>query len=303
MTECLPDLAELLPSWVLALQSERKTPGTVKNYHQRVSLFLRWCADTGTPPVLTKPTVQAYTTALLKDGMEGSSARARQLAVKRFAAWLTEEGELDSNPLLGLKPPKIDTKVTNALTDDQLSALVKACAGKRFIDRRDEALVRLMAETGLRASEVIALQLEDVDVYRGLAVVQRGKGGKGRVVPFSAQTGTALDRYLRMRRSHRAHDDAHTGPLWIGGGNVKTFGYHALDKTLKRRAVVAGIKGFHLHLLRHTAATRWLRAGGSEGGLMTMAGWTTREMLDRYTSASASERMADEARGLGLGDM
>jgi integrase len=224
------------------------------------------------------------------------------MAVKRFAAWLTEEGELDANPLLGLKPPKIDTKVTHALTDDQLSDLVKACAGERLVDRRDEALVRLMAETGLRAEETIALQLEDVDVHRGLAVVQRGKGGKGRVVPFSAQTATALDRYLRAHRAQRPHD-AHTGPLWIGGGNITTFGYHALDKTLKRRAEMAGIKGFHLHLLRHTAATRWLRAGGSEGGLMAVAGWKSREMMDRYVGASASERAADEARGLNLGEM
>ena len=66
---------------------------------------------------------------------------------------------------------------------------------------------------------------------------------------------------------------------------------------------MVGIKGFHLHLLRHTAATRWLRAGGSEGGLMAVAGWKSREMMDRYVGASASERAADEARGLNLGEM
>ena len=63
------------------------------------------------------------------------------------------------------------------------------------------------------------------------------------------------------------------------------------------------MKGFHLHLLRHTAATRWLRAGGSEQGLMTVAGWSSRAMLDRYTGASAAERAAAESRGLGLGDI
>ena len=72
---------------------------------------------------------------------------------------------------------------------------------------------------------------------------------------------------------------------------------------LKRRAQAAGIPGFHLHLMRHTAATRWLRAGGSEGGLMAVAGWSTRGMVDRYTGASASERAAAEAHGLNLGDL
>jgi integrase len=72
---------------------------------------------------------------------------------------------------------------------------------------------------------------------------------------------------------------------------------------LKKRAEAAGINGFHLHLLRSTAATRWLRAGGSEGGLMAMAGWSTRAMLDRYTGASAAERAAAEARNLRLGEL
>ena len=87
------------------------------------------------------------------------------------------------------------------------------------------------------------------------------------------------------------------------GGGGKTFGYYGLNTSLKERAQAAGIKGFHLHLLRHTAATRWLRAGGSEQGLMSVAGWSTRGMIDRYTGASASERAAAEARGLGLGDL
>jgi site-specific recombinase XerD len=301
MTDHLPDLTALLPSWLLALQAERKSAGTVESYTMGVTLFLRWCSDTGTPPVLSKPNVQAFTTYLLDNGSQPATAVNRQLSVKRFAAWLTDEGELDANPLLGLKPPKTDTKVTPALTDEQLRDLLKACAGKSLVCRRDEAIVRLMAETGMRAGETMALQVEDVDVHRGLAVVRRGKGGAGRVVPFSAQTGVAIDRYLRLRRAQRPHE-AHTGPLWIGGAG-KTFSYHGLDRTLKRRCEVAGIKGFHLHLLRHTAATRWLRAGGSEGGLMAVAGWKSREMMDRYVGASASERAADEARGLNLGEM
>jgi integrase/recombinase XerD len=71
---------------------------------------------------------------------------------------------------------------------------------------------------------------------------------------------------------------------------------------LADRAERAGISGFHLHLLRHTAASRWLAAGGSEGGLMAVAGWSSRDMLDRYVRSTASERAAAEARGLSLGD-
>jgi site-specific recombinase XerD len=299
MPSDLPDLTALLPSWQLAMKAERKSPGTIKVYGDGVNKFLRWCTDTGQPAELTRTTVQAFLADLLDDGAEANTAKSRDLALKRYAAWLVDEGELSSNPLVGLKPPKGDHKVVHALTDDELKQLIKACQGKSLQDRRDEAIVRLMLETGVRASEVIGMQVSDVNVQDGLVTVRRGKGGKGRVAPFSVQTATAIDRYMRARRSHRLAD---TGALWVGGGG-KTFGYYGLDKALKDRAQTAGIEGFHLHLMRHTAATRWLRAGGSEGGLMAVAGWSTRAMVDRYTGASAAERAAAEARNLGLGEL
>ncbi len=299
MADTLPDLAALLPSWQLALKADRKSPGTIRTYTDGVTKFFRWCEINGHRPELSRVVVQAFLADLLDEGMEGNTARSRDLALKRYAAWLIDEGELSANPLAGLKPPKADTKVVNALSDDQLRRFIKACQGKSLQDRRDEAIVRLMAETGLRAGEVLALQVSDVNLQDGVVIVVRGKGGKSRTAPFGSQTAAAIDRYLRIRRNHRL---AATGALWVGASG-KGFGYAALNAVLKARSKSAGIEGFHPHLLRHTAATRWLRAGGSEGGLMSVAGWSTRSMLDRYTGASAAERAATEARGLGLGEL
>jgi integrase/recombinase XerD len=293
------DLPSLLSSWQLTLRSERKSPATLKVYSDGVTSFLRWCETTGTVAELTRDAVQAFTADLLDAGAEPATARSRQLALKRFSAWLTDEGEQDTDPLFGLKPPKLDTKVTDALTDDELKRLFKVCAGKTLRERRDEAILRLMAETGMRAGEVVALQVSDLDLTRGLATVTRGKGGKGRVVPFGAQTATALDRYIRTRRTHVRADSP---DLWVGDRG-KGFSYYGLHAALKYRAQLAGVERFHPHLLRHTAATRWLSAGGSEGGLMAVAGWARRDMIDRYTAATASDRAAAEARGLGLGDL
>lgn len=85
--------------------------------------------------------------------------------------------------------------------------------------------------------------------------------------------------------------------LWLGERGTR-FGYDSLGRALRRRAQLAGIEGFHPHRLRHTAAYRWLARGGSESGLMAMAGWTRTDMLVRYTRAHASERAALEARRL-----
>lgn len=281
------------------MRSAGKSDKTITTYTMGVSRFLRWCADTGTPPELTKANAQAWVADLLDSGAQSTTATTWLGALKRFGAWLAEEDVLPANLIERMSTPKINEKVTATLSDDDLKRLLKTCQTKSLRDRRDEAIIRLISETGLRAGELVALQLADLDLDRQLATVTRGKGGKGRIVPFSPQTATAMDRYLRVRRQYAAPGNSN---LFIGA-QVPTFGYWALAATLRRRAKEAGVEGFHLHKLRHTAATRWLRAGGSEGGLMAVAGWSSRQMLDRYVKASASERAAAEARGLNLGDL
>lgn len=294
-----PDLEALLPSWELSLRAERKSPATLKSYGDAVRAFLAWCQESDTAPVLTKPAVNGFVAYLLDSGRSASTARSRQLGVRRFSEWLTEEEEQATDPLIGLKAPKLDQQVIQPLSEDQVRALIKACTGRELREKRDEALVRFMVETGARAGEVVAIEVDDIDLKAGTAVVRRGKGGKGRIVPFGPQTGQAIDRYMRLRRAHRL---AGSPALWLGDRG-KEFSYDALHKTLKLRAATAGIVGFHPHLLRHTAAHRWLAAGGSEGGLMAVAGWSQPDMLMRYTRARASDRAAAEARALNLGDL
>lgn len=295
-----PDLRDLLDSWEINLTAENKSPTTITSYLRGVRLYLEWCERDGHPVELTRAQIQQYAAELIADGKEANTVRLRLAALRQFGRWLVAEGELPEDPLVGVKAPKLPTKVVRGLSDEQLRALIKACQGVGFTDRRDAAIVRLMAETGLRAGEVVALKVADVEIKRGLVWVQKGKGAKGRVAPFGPQTAAALDRYLRARRSHSL---ATTAALWLGLGGRRGFGYFGLNDALRARAQKAGIEGFHLHLMRHTAASRWLAKGGSEGGLMAVAGWSSRSMLDRYTAATAAERAAAEARGLGLGEL
>jgi integrase/recombinase XerD len=289
----------LLPSWELSLRAERKSAQTVKVYGDGVHRFLDWAKAFERLAVLDRPTVTAFVADLLEKGAEPSTARSRLLALRRFSTWLVEEGEAAGDQLIGTRPPKLDVKVVDPLSDSELKALIAACSGPALMDSRDEAMVRFMLETGARAGEVVGLTVADVDLGRGTALVRRGKGGKGRTVPFGPHTGRAMDRYLRLRRGHRL---SASSELWLGDRG-KEFSYDGLYKALKARAEAAGIIEFRPHRLRHTVAHRWLAAGGSEGGLMAVAGWTRPDMLLRYTQARASERAATEARTLNLGDV
>ncbi len=297
----LPDLPDLLGSWELHLRAERKSGDTVKTYGDGVRAYLSWCEANDKPVVIDRRQLREFTDGLLTAGARPATALARHLAMRRFSAWLAEEGEQNTDPLLGLKSPQVDKPVVQPLTDDQLRAMLKACRGSELRDKRDEAILRLMFTTGIRAGELVALTVADLDLRSdpATAVIRRGKGGKGRVIPLAVEVAASIDRYLRVRKTHRLH----TRPqLWLGDRG-KGFGYDALRQTLGERAKGAGVPNFHPHLLRHTAAHRWLAKGGSETGLMAIAGWTAPDMLMRYTKAQASARAAEEALRLNLGEL
>lgn len=294
-------LEELLASWELHLRAERKSPQTVKSYGDGVRAYIAYCRATGAAEAIDRTRLREFVDHLLSSGAKPATATSRHLAVRRFSRWLADEGELQTDPLAGLKAPKIDQPVVHPLSDDELRAMLKACRGADFMAKRDEAILRLMFTTGARAGEVVAIRLEDVRLRDEppTITIYRGKGGRGRVVPLAVEVAAAVDRYLRARRSHRL---SASPALWLGDRG-KGFTYDALHKALKARAEAAGVDGFHPHRLRHTAAHRWLSKGGSEGGLMAVAGWTRPDMLLRYTRAQAQARAAEEAQRLNLGEL
>lgn len=291
-------MRDLLESWIIHLRAERKSPGTLRAYRTGVEAYLDWCTAEGLPEVLDRGQVRAWVTSLLDAGAAPGTANVRLSAVKIFGRWLVAEDELDVDPLAGIRPPKPDEDMIHPLTEPEIKALLATCKGTELRDKRDEAIVRFILETGVRAAECIGLTLADLDIAHGLAEIM-GKGRKGRRVSYGPQTGRALDRYLRVRRGHKL---ARTGVLWLGETG-RGFGYGALWQMIRARGLRAGIEDLHPHRLRHTLATRWLEAGGSEGGLMAQAGWSQRKMIDHYSKATAANRSNEEAKRLGLGDV
>jgi integrase len=293
-----------LAAWQTALRAENKSPGTVALYADCTTRYLRWCVDQDHLP-MSRTSLNTWVAGMLDAGAAPGTARIRQQAVRRFAAWLTAGGELHADPFPGVKAPRVEPPLVEPLTDAELRALIATCAvpddrasaDDTLHHRRDEAIIRLMFETAIRSGELLNLQLDDVDLIGRLITIRRGKGGRGRVIPIGQATTEALLAYLHDRDQHPL---AATLDLWLGSRG-KQFGPEGLTRSLRRRAAREGVLGFRPHRLRHTAAHRWLAAGGSESGLMAIAGWTRTDMLVRYTRARASERAAEEARRLNLG--
>ena len=158
-----PDFAELLGSWELHLRAERKSPHTVESYGDGVRAYLVLVRANGKPVVLDRQQLREFIDDLLTAAP--SPHRRRPSAGGPALLGLAGRGgEQDADPLLGVQSPKLDKPVIEPLTDDELRAMLKACRGPDLRDKRDEAILRLMFTTGARAGEVVALQVDDLDL-------------------------------------------------------------------------------------------------------------------------------------------
>ena len=138
----------------------------------------------------------------------------------------------------------------------------------------------------------------EVDLDDDVAIVT-GKGRRPRTCPFGSRTAQALDRYLRARSRH---PHAQLPALWLGANGRAAMTDNGIAQMIRKRGRDAGIEGLHPHMLRHTFAHAWLAQGGGETDLMRLAGWKSRQMLNRYGASAADQRAREAHRHHGLGD-
>lgn len=287
----------LLASWLLALEAENKSPRTLEAYAWGPVQLAGWLLERG-----LSDDVQQLTTDHVRGWLRDLGAtRAdntvhnRHTSVRTFLAWCRAEGELDADPMANVPPPKVRETSVAMVTAEQQRALLADMAGTSFADVRDRALVLLFLDTGARLAGVAGLLEADVDLRARTARIVL-KGGRPHVLPYGATTARALDKYLRAKR-RQPHGERDW--LWISTTGKGRLTAHGVQQMLRRRGDRVGIPGrLHPHMFRHTFADAWLSAGGSESDLMELAGWRSRQMLNRYGAVRRSERAREAHRAL-----
>ncbi|MFB9963162.1 tyrosine-type recombinase/integrase [Sinosporangium siamense] len=222
--------------------------------------------------------------------------------------WLIAEREISCSPMDGVEAPKVIPHLVRPLSDDTLKAMLDVCRGEAegtcFAGRRDEAIIRILLDNGMRVSGLTGLRFHPDDPERSDVRLPQGllrvvlKGGREHLAPISATTACAIDRYVRVRVHHR---EAHSPYLFLSErGRAAAdcrFTSTGVLQMLKRRAKQAGVQErVHTHLLRQTMATEYLDGGGDPLDLQRIGGWRSLAMVIRYhdliADAPAHARLA-----------
>jgi site-specific recombinase XerD len=211
---------------------------------------------------------------------EGIQNRVR--ALKAFFGWLQREGYTPEYRLKNLRNFRTQQKVEDILTEDEVGKMLAVCDVRTHWGARDHAMLMLLLDSGLRMSELIGLQLRDVDLEAG-ALKVLGKGNKERIVPFGAAAQKSLWRYIHHIRPEPQQTDCVF--LTMDGTPFTRDGFRSVINRVGRRAAVPRL---HPHLCRHTFATRYLINGGDVFSLQQILGHTTLEMVRRYVRLASA---------------
>ena len=216
---------------------------------------------------------------LRRDGLSPRSVSRALVSMRRFYAFLVNEGDRDDNPAVNLYPPRLPRRLPKVLAEKQVETLLAAPDTSRPPGVRDRAMIELLYATGLRVSEMVGLERTQLQLDAGY-LIAFGKGAKERVVPVGESAENWLHRYLREVRPAMAkgrHDVVFVNYRGLG---LTRQGFW---KLLRNYGLGAGIPDLSPHVLRHSFATHLLEHGADLRAVQVMLGHANITTTQIYT--------------------
>jgi len=282
----------LLDSFLIHLATERRLSGnTLASYGADLRRFSSFLADRGVDVrSFTRPDFLDYLTGLREGGLSARSTARHVSTTRSFFRFLVREGVLTASPVSEVKAPRTGRPLPKYLTLTQVERLLNAPDVRTPEGIRDRAMLTLMYASGLRASELVTLRLENVDANAGFLYVL-GKGGKERVVPVADAALAALAGYISGARPGFLGKRVSSALFLSRRG--KRITRQTLWNRIRRWSMSAGIEErISPHTLRHSFASHLLAGGADLRAVQAMLGHADIATTQIYTHVTP-ERLRD----------
>ena len=288
----MQELEREIDRYLKELARAQASPHTLASYGTDLRQFLEYFSPPGgeppAPAAIGVLEIREWLADLYSRKLSAVSMRRKLAAVRSLFRFLSREGLIPMNPAKLVRTPKAPKTLPDVMTAEQVNGLIDAVAEDKFErphPARDRAIFEFLYGCGLRVSELVGLNLEDIDrAERWIRV--RGKGKKERQVPFTSQAAGALDRYLADRgatpQQHSVFLNHRGGRLTArgAGGIVKLYGI-----------LVNGDSSVHPHGFRHAYATHLLADGADLRAIQELLGHARLSTTQKYTQVSLTALM------------
>jgi integrase/recombinase XerC len=287
------------------LLNENASAHTVRAYESDLSQFVAFIArDAGrrridlTPDDVTLRNIRGFLGDLQQRGISRASAARKLAAIRTFARYLRREGVIEDDPSALVGTPKREHRLPAHLGEAEMSRLLEMPDPSHPLGRRDRAILELFYASGLRLSELVGLDIGDVNLSSRMVRVL-GKGRKERLVPFNGSTETAIRAWLKdwealrrdaaPRAAPRRRERASRDPLFLNyaGGRLST---RSVDRLVRKYVASCSTRfGISPHALRHSFATHLLQRGADLRAIQELLGHARLSTTQRYTHVNATQ--------------
>src|ERR1700758_3670745 len=273
------------------LREKNSSPHTIKAYTGDLANFSAYTGSR-TWKQIDHIAIRGFLSELYEKGLSKTSVARSLAAVRSLYRWLAQEGVVEQNPAKLVATPKLPKKLSRVPTIEEMNSVLDAQMPEvAAFPERDRLLLELLYGCGVRNSELIGINIDDIRVSNE-AMLIRGKGKKERFVPFGGSAASALRDYLPERQRVLAEKKRTTSALLINqrGGRLTV---RSVGRIVKKIAVARGLSpDVHPHTLRHAFGTHMLEEGADLRAIQKMLGHERLATTQRYTQLSMKHVLA-----------
>jgi integrase/recombinase XerC len=267
------------------------SPLTIKSYREDLAALIDYLADdegrSPEPATITPRELRDYVAALNDAGYAKASISRRLASLRSFFRFAQREGLADQNPAKPLRNPRAGRHLPHFLTTDEVRRLLTAPDGATYLGCRDRAILETMYSSGLRVSETVGLNDEDLDLQERVARI-RGKGRRERLAPLGSYALSALRRWYARRRLAAIDDRGPESPVFVNkfGRRLTT---RSVARMLEKYLVQSDLDvRTSPHTLRHSFATHLLNYGADIRSVQELLGHKSLATTQIYTHISTA---------------